>query len=133
LKFASNLSCHNFVTNFRMGALRVVYAPARQFVGVLNSLEVAFPVFAMLSLCSSAEFFMRSARPEGWNHDDGPLAEPVVTLPEVAIENADADIAAALRPALDALWNGFGWASCDLYSPSGEWLGGEGWPGFGGR
>jgi hypothetical protein len=32
----------------------------------------------------------------------------------VALESLEVDVAACLRPTLDALWNAFGFAACDL-------------------
>lgn len=98
-------------------------AAARQYASVLNSLEVAFPVFVMVSFYAEHGFFMRSSDTGGGWRDNGPLTGPAIILPEVAIESSEANIANALRPALDALWNGFGAPACELYSSSGDWIG----------
>jgi hypothetical protein len=52
---------------------------------------------------------------------DTPIDRDVLLLPEVLIENFDCNVASALRPIFDAVWNAAGYERSFNYDESGEW------------
>jgi hypothetical protein len=100
----------------------MIVAAARQYLAVLASLEVAFPVYAMLSLCGIGGCSMKYDMGGGWQLA-GPLHGTLIAVPEVAIESAQADVPALLQPIFNIVWNAFGFARCDMYSNAGGWKG----------
>jgi hypothetical protein len=55
----------------------------------------------------------------GWQLT-APLHGNVIAFPEVAIDSADADVLAILRPVLNIAWNAFGFLECDVRFPEGS-------------
>lgn len=53
-----------------------------------------------------------------------PLAEDVLTLPEVVIEERNEPLHLALKPAFDMVWNAFGLARSLNYDETGNWVAG---------
>lgn len=100
----------------------VVFNAVRQYVLVMEAIEIPFPVFVAVGLCGSPNYRMKFDRGVGWQFA-GPLNGPVIAIPEVAIQNANADIPTALRPILDMIWNAFGFPECWMYDSGGAWRG----------
>jgi hypothetical protein len=101
----------------------LVVRAVRQYTGVLQSIEIPFPVFAAVSFCGASAYQMKyDLSGTGWQLA-GPVRGPVIAFPEVAIQDANADVPAALRPSLDMIWNAFGFAACTMYQSDGTWRG----------
>lgn len=88
------------------------------------SYGIAFPTFAMFSLCNAAKLSLRMPSDIGGGYfDTNPPGEEVVSFPEVLIENDGADVTEVLRPLLNVIWNAFGFPECNMYSGQGAWTG----------
>lgn len=104
---------------------KTVVAGLRQYVATLTSLDFAFPVFALLSLCGINGCRLRYPGDQGGSgyYEAGPLSGNMIAFPEVAIETSASDIALTMRPILNMAWNAFGLAQCDMYDNQGAWRG----------
>ena len=102
----------------------MVVGAAKQYLAVLNDLNLGFPVFAMLSLVSPAGCRMRYGTEfgGGW-YDTPPLRGPVSAFPEAVFDSIRADVPALLRPVLNVAWNAFGIGKCSMYNGQGGWKG----------
>ncbi len=84
----------------------------------------AFPTAAMLSFCNAAEADMRLPTEFGAGYYQSQrLGEAVVAIPFVILSGSDVDVPAVLRPLLNATWNAFGQAGCNMYNGHGTWIG----------
>lgn len=84
----------------------------------------AFPTAAMFSFCNAADVRLR--RPTefgGGYYENGPLGQAVVEIPRAILGGPDIDAPTVLRPLLNAVWNAFGLAGCDMYDGQGQWTG----------
>jgi len=92
------------------------------YLSVQQRLGVAPPLFVMLTLLGVSGFIM--AVKHGIDRF-GDLAYPIdrdaVLVPEVLIESLGVDLARAMRPIFDSVWNAAGWARSMNYDESGDW------------
>jgi hypothetical protein len=80
------------------------------------------PLFVMLSFVGVKGYVMAVSErfffPE--NH---PVDKDVLIVPDIIIENYDAEPANILRPAFDAVWQAAGWQRSFNYNKDGKWVG----------
>lgn len=96
----------------------------RYALGLQTAYGLAFPTFAMLSLCHADRLRWRIPSEIGVGHYDRPSPGPaVIAFPEILIESASVDVPRAVKPLLDIVWNAYGEPSCPLYNSQGEWRG----------
>lgn len=84
---------------------------------------LAFPTFAMLSLCRAERLRWRIEDYGGGPYDRPPPGQAVIPFPEMLIESPMVDVPRALQPLLDIVWNAYGEARCTLYDGLGTWRG----------
>lgn len=103
----------------------MVVGAVKQYTATLASLNLAFPVYAMLSLCRVDGCRLRYSGVQGGGgyYEAGPLKGNIIAFPEVAIENETTDMPMAMRPVMNMAWNAFGLVQCDMFNASGGWKG----------
>jgi Putative DNA-binding domain len=102
----------------------MIVAATRQYLAVMKSLDVAFPIFALLSFCNAAGCRMRyTTDMSGMWYNTEPLHENVVAFPEITFDDSAADIPALLRPLLNIVSNAFGLGRSGMYDGQGGWMG----------
>lgn len=95
-----------------------------RYLRLQASYGIAFPTFAMFSLCNAAKLSLRMPSDIGGGYfDTNSLGEEVVSFPEVLIENDGVEVTEVLRPLLNVIWNAFGFPECTMYSGQGTWTG----------
>ncbi len=102
---------------------RTLLGAARQWTGLQKELGACAPVFVMLSLQRTRDLSLdgdeKAAR--GAAH---PIDRDELIVPEAVLLSFDDDLAKAVKPLFDALWNAAGYAQSKNFSRDGEWLGG---------
>lgn len=88
----------------------------------LDQMEVPPPVIAMVTLVGVKGYSLAVSpvRAGVWRVEPTPIDRAVLILPEVQIDDFACDVAAALRPIFDAVWNAGGWDRCHNYDASGQ-------------
>ncbi|HEY3800299.1 MAG TPA: ATP-binding protein [Caulobacteraceae bacterium] len=82
-----------------------------RYLALQDSYGIAFPTFAMLSICDAKGLRMRTPTEFGGGfYETPPLEEETVAFPEFVLEGPNVDVAAVLRPLLNIVWNAFGLA-----------------------
>jgi hypothetical protein len=56
-----------------------------------------------------------------YGYDPERFTMDLVNIPEVVILDASTPPAQALKPLIDIVWNGSGWAGSPFYTSTGEW------------
>lgn len=102
----------------------MVVGAVRRALALQSHYGFGFPTAVMLSFCNAAGVHMR-LRTEfrAGYYETQALGQDVVTIPPVTFSGPDLDVPAVLRPLLNATWNAFGQAGCDLYDGQGLWTG----------
>jgi hypothetical protein len=90
----------------------------------LKELGVDAPIFVMLSLLGVSGYTMGVSDPLGIPNEV--VERDILAVPEIAIDGFDSDIAALMKPALDAVWNAAG-------EPGSRYYDGVKWVGVPGR
>ena len=91
----------------------------RRYLEVAVSLEIELPFYVFLSLVGVRGCQLGMSR-RMWPRDDA-LADDVLTLPEVLVEDREGDPYRVLRPAFDMVWNAFGYSHSMNYDSHGNW------------
>ena len=81
-------------------------------------LMIETPVFVMVTLIGLKDFAMGSSRR---HFQVEKIDRDVLPLPEVSIESYAVNVARALRPAFDALWQACGFEGSQNYNAAGDW------------
>lgn len=69
------------------------------------------PIFVMLSLLGVKGYKMAVSI-----YDSGhPIDRDLLILPEVVIDSYESDVAKAMKPAFDSVWNAAGWPGSKNY------------------
>lgn len=84
-------------------------------------LGVEPPVIVMLSLLGMKGYVMLVA-PERRFNEGHPIDRDALLLPEVMVEDLDANISHTVRPIFDALWNAAGWSQSINFDDEGNWV-----------
>jgi TIR domain len=119
------LSVHDgapYVASIAFG--KMVVGAVRRALALQESYAFSFPSAVMLSFCDAADVSLRRPTEFGGGfYENGPLGQAIVEIPRVIVSGADADVPTVLRPLLNATWNAFGLAGCDMYDGQGHWTG----------
>jgi hypothetical protein len=100
-------------------------AAIRDYLKVLQKLDMGLPIVVFLSFCGMSRCFFRVRAEMGGAgyYDRDPLKTDTVALPEVIFDTEPADVPAAMRMAFNTVWNGFGYQKSEMYNDRGEWQG----------
>jgi len=99
----------------------VLIETATGAVALQEKLGVAPPVVVMVTLTGVRGFTLATGT-ASWGFTGHAIDRDVVMLPDIILEEFAGDMAAALRPAFDALWNAGGWPRSNNYSETGQRL-----------
>jgi len=135
----------SYVQVFRSGAVEIVHAnlltsddeesvvdtvrlegtligAAKKWTGLQKELGARAPVFIMLSLQRTRNLSLdgdeKSARDAAH-----PIDRDELIVPEAVLLSFDDDLAKAIKPLFDAVWNAAGYSQSKNFSRDGEWLG----------
>jgi hypothetical protein len=100
-------------------------AAIRDYLRVLQKLDMGLPIVVFLSFCGMSRCFFRVRAQMGGAayYDRDPLKIDTIALPEVMFDTEPADVPAAMRMAFNTVWNGFGYQRSEMYNDRGEWQG----------
>ena len=99
----------------------------KRYLSVYRSLRIEPPVFIILGLLGvqgyALDYLTRDndTLAELARYERHPLDRDVVLLPEVAVTDYETETATVLRPAFDALWQGFGLPQSLNYDAQGNY------------
>lgn len=95
----------------------------RDFSGLYSDLNVPPPVIVTLSILGAEGYEMRPHNAH-FIDDEIVVDRADLILPEVILENFEANPAAKLKPLLEALWNAGNWSGSPIYDAElAKWLG----------
>ncbi|TAY50942.1 AlbA family DNA-binding domain-containing protein [Rhizobium leguminosarum] len=100
--------------------VRLVVGKVQQYLATADHYDMGLPAYVFLSLCNASNTVYRYPVPGGGFQEADPLGREIIALPEIYVDSFDVDVAKAMRPAFDVLWNAFGHHHCDVYDPNGE-------------
>ncbi|MCQ1856039.1 hypothetical protein, partial [Neorhizobium galegae] len=100
--------------------VRLVVDKVRQYLATADHYDMGLPAYVFLPLCNASNIVYRYPGPEGGFQDTNPLGREIIALPEIYVDSFDVDVAKAMRPAFNVLWNAFGHYQCDVYNANGE-------------
>jgi hypothetical protein len=81
------------------------------------------PYGLMLSLAGVKGYHLAGPENRAVRGIDAPIDRDLLIVPIIWVEDADADVAATLRPAFDAMWRASGFPSSPSYGVDGSWMG----------
>ena len=91
---------------------------------IQKKLGVEPPFFIMLSLLDVKGYRMSiPAMSMRFPQDNRPINRNNLLIPEVMIENFDAEPSKVMKPIFDAVWNACGYPRSKNYDDSGIWCG----------
>lgn len=96
----------------------------KEYLSFAKAFEVEPPFLVFLSLVGVRGCILGLNRGVFFGGGNVPLAEEVLTLPEVVIEGSNEPVHLVLKPAFDMVWNAFGLARSLNYDERGEWVAG---------
>lgn len=92
------------------------------YLMLLSGLEIEPPIYLFVSLVGVSDYVFNVSEGNGlWNVDETLADSEVISLPEIVLNSYDVDSGTALRPALDMVWNAFGYAHSLHYGADGRW------------
>ena len=94
------------------------------YLSFAEAFEIEPPFLVFLSLVGVRGCILGLNRGVFLRGGNVPLAEDVLTLPEVVIEERNRPLHLALRPAFDMVWNAFGLVRSLNYDEKGNWVAG---------
>ncbi|OFW32075.1 MAG: hypothetical protein A3J28_08395 [Acidobacteria bacterium RIFCSPLOWO2_12_FULL_60_22] len=89
-----------------------------EYLEALKALGMEPPIFVMLSFLGVKGFKMGVSR---WDSGEA-IDRDLLILPEVVIDSYESDIAKAMKPAFDSVWNAAGWPGSRNYQGD-KWTG----------
>jgi hypothetical protein len=113
----------NAISRFIMADFtNLVVSRVRQYLDVAEAYDLGLPVFVFLSLCNASQVVYRYVDPTGlgW-HESVPVKREIVAAPEIYIDDFSADVIDVMRPALNTIWNAYGFSYCDRYANVDAW------------
>ena len=90
----------------------------RRMFELYRLLEVPPPFAVFLSLIGVKGHYLRYD--QGFSGYTSGIDRDIVNLPEIVLQDYDADIEKAMKPAYDALWNAGGWEKSPNYDAEGN-------------
>ena len=103
---------------------RTLLASARRWIGIQKELGAKVPVFLMLSLQKVRDLALDGDEKAVGGEAAHPFDRDELIVPEAVLSSFDEEVAVALKPVFDAVWNAAGYAQSKNFSRDGEWLGG---------
>jgi hypothetical protein len=88
------------------------------YLAALKQVQVPTPMLLTLSMTGVRHFALAGRM---GRFGSGSIDRDVLLLPDVRVEQYDADAPSLLRPIFDAVWNAAGFERCFNYNSSGEW------------
>jgi hypothetical protein len=92
-----------------------------RYLNSLKALGVAPPFVLMLSLIGVTQFTMQIWGLHSWHHTRKQIEKDALLVPDILIENYDADLPVVLKPAFDSVWNAAGLPHSIHYDDEGNW------------
>lgn len=102
------------------GVEREVLQGVPDLLQSLKQLELLPPVAVLVTLCGVKDTKI-PARHEGMNAHVLPLQHDVLRLPEVILDDYEADLGRAFRRSFDAMWQAGGRRESPNYNDQGDW------------
>ncbi|MGO7306892.1 helix-turn-helix domain-containing protein [Rhizobium ruizarguesonis] len=100
--------------------VRLVVDNVKQYLATADHYDMGLPAYVFLSLCNASNTVYRYPIPGGGFQESDPFGREIIALPEIYIDSFDVDVATAMRPAFNVLWNAFGHYHCDVYDADGK-------------
>lgn len=100
--------------------VQLVVDKVRQYLATADHYDMGLPAYVFLSLCNASNTVYRYPVPAGGFQETDPFGREIIALPEIYVDSFDVDVAKAMRPAFNVLWNAFGHHHCDVYDANGE-------------
>ncbi len=100
--------------------VQLVVNRVKQYLNIVDHYDMGLPAYVFLSLCNVSNTVYRYAPPGGGFQETERLGREIIALPEIYIDSFDIDVAKAMRPAFNVLWNAFGQYHCDVYDADGN-------------
>jgi hypothetical protein len=97
-----------------------IIAALRRFTPFQQSLGVNPPLYLMLSLLEVRGSVVGVAGPE-LGLDLYPIEKQSLILPEVELNDFEADLTKVMKPIFDMVWNASGWPGSASYDADGNW------------
>lgn len=91
-----------------------------RYFQVQQAFEVQPPVWVMLSLLRCRGLVLWVSLTD--SPDEHTIDRDELIMPEVQVDDLNADPSAVLRPVFDILWQAAGFSRCFLYNDRGEWV-----------
>jgi hypothetical protein len=101
---------------------RYVLEGLMRYLPVLREFSVPLPLAVVLSMTGVKGAELTADRFSSFN-DPTPIDRDVLLLPEVIVEDSNANIPRVMRPVFDAVWNAAGYERSFNYDDAGEWKG----------
>ncbi len=139
-KFSSSEVTGTYVLAFRSGAIEAVEATrlnresiflepfertiinaTRMYLAFQKRIGLQPPVLAMLSLVGVKGRTMQAGNDRGG--PERPIDRDVLVLPEILVDDFDADPGKFMKPAFDQIWNACGLEGSYNYNANGKWVG----------
>ncbi|AGK60915.1 hypothetical protein Asulf_00909 [Archaeoglobus sulfaticallidus PM70-1] len=95
----------------------------RDYLSVLNALNVKPPIFVFVSLLGVSGYYMAHDKPLFLPEYESYVDRDTLLVPEVVVESYDIEPEKVLRPCFDSIWNACGYAKSLNYDENGEWTG----------
>jgi hypothetical protein len=101
---------------------RELIGAVRLYLDVQKKMTVPPPISILLSLMGVSGYNMAVKQGiDSWNEIRHPIDRDTLILPEIIFESFPSDIARALRPVFDMVWNATGFSLSLNYDDQGEW------------
>ena len=118
----------NVLTQMQISSLhaeREIIQALPDYLRTLQDMEVEPPMYVFLSFVGVKGYTLYH-RPDPFRESgQHPLDRNILALPEVVIDDYDAELAQVMRPAFDLVWNAFGFLHSVNYDDQGTWVGGR--------
>ena len=99
----------------------VLIRSVKEFLNLHKRLGVDSPIFIMLTLVGVSGYLMSSGGDGFTRYDSQPIDREVLQVPEIVVENYEADPTRILQPIFDVVWNSAGFPRSMNYDQSGNW------------
>jgi hypothetical protein len=90
-------------------------------IALTQFLQVDPPLVVFATLLGFGGSYVSTGDPLADLSDRFPIRQEIVNLPDVLVEDFDADLPTALRPLMDALWQAGSWWESRSFDADGNW------------